>query len=214
MPDQVVVPGADEHGVDERRVNGRRQGEESQANGTPHGHLPDSQPVRDCQPVPENQQVAENQTPTDQASDHRSTGEPELADEKLADGGLDVEAGIDQPTADQPTAGQPGVGTDQNPMSASETGPWRQLLRDQVPFGLVLLVAVAGIVRLVEYHWRQGTVLLGAALLVAAVLRAIFPADRAGLLRVRGRAIDVLSYAGLAACMMFVAFTIAGGPLS
>jgi hypothetical protein len=142
------------------------------------------------------------------------TREPELTDDKPADSGPaggepDVEAGIDQPAVDRP-----GAGTGENPVSASETGPWRQLLRDQVPFGIVLLVAVAGIVRLVEYHWRQGAVLLGAALLVAAVLRAAFPDERAGLLRVRGRVIDVLSYAALAACMMFVAFTIAGGPLS
>jgi hypothetical protein len=105
-------------------------------------------------------------------------------------------------------------GENQNPASELETGPWRRLLRDQVPFAVVLLVAVAGIVRLVEYHWRQGAALLGGALLLAAVLRALFPADRAGLLGVRGRAIDVLSYAALGACMMFVAFTIQGGPLS
>jgi hypothetical protein len=101
-----------------------------------------------------------------------------------------------------------------DPVAELETGPWRRLLRDQVPFAVVLLVAAAGIVRLVEYHWRQGAALLGGALLVAAVLRAVFPANRAGLLGVRGRAVDVLSYAGLGACMMFVAFTIQGGPLS
>ncbi|HEX9337846.1 MAG TPA: DUF3017 domain-containing protein, partial [Pseudonocardiaceae bacterium] len=38
------------------------------------------------------------------------------------------------------------------------------------------------------------------------------PARRAGLLAVRGRAVDVLSYAGLGALVMFVAGTITGGP--
>jgi DUF3017 family protein len=77
---------------------------------------------------------------------------------------------------------------------------------------MVLLVAAVGIVRITQYHWRQGAALIGAALVLAALFRAILPPRRAGLLAVRGRPVDVLSYAGLGALMVFVAVTIQGGP--
>lgn len=94
----------------------------------------------------------------------------------------------------------------------TEPGGWRGAVRDHAAFALVLLVGVVGIIRLVQYHWREGAALLGAALLVAALLRTVLPDPRAGLLVVRGRRVDVLSYAGLGVCVLFVAFTIAGGP--
>ena len=76
------------------------------------------------------------------------------------------------------------------------------------PTGLVLLIAAAGMVRVLTEHWRQGGVLLGAALLVAAVLRGALSPDRAGLLVIRSRPLDVLGYAGLGAAMVFLAVTI------
>lgn len=94
----------------------------------------------------------------------------------------------------------------------TEAGGWRAAVRDHAAFALVLLVGVVGIIRLVQYHWREAAALLGAALLLAALLRTVLPDPRAGLLVVRGRRVDVLSYAGLGVCVLFVAFTIAGGP--
>jgi hypothetical protein len=94
----------------------------------------------------------------------------------------------------------------------TEPGGWRGAVRDHAAFALVLLVGVVGIIRIVEYHWRQGAALLGAALLLAALLRTVLQDRRAGLLVVRGRRIDVLCYAGLGVCVLFVAFTITGGP--
>ena len=77
-----------------------------------------------------------------------------------------------------------------------------------VPTALVLLIAGAGMVRVLMEHWRQGGVLLGAALIVAAVLRGALDPERAGLLAIRSRALDVLGYALLGGAMVFLAVTI------
>jgi thiol:disulfide interchange protein len=104
--------------------------------------------------------------------------------------------------ADQPPADTP----------VPEPGGWLGAVRTHLGFAMVLLVAAVGIVRITQYHWRQGAALIGAALVLAALFRAILPPRRAGLLAVRGRPVDVLSYAGLGALMVFVAVTIQGGP--
>jgi hypothetical protein len=79
---------------------------------------------------------------------------------------------------------------------------------------LVLLIAVAGLARVLGEHWRQGSVLLGGALLVAAVLRATLPPSRAGLLAIRGRMIDVLCYGGFGVLIVALALTITRGSLA
>ncbi len=84
--------------------------------------------------------------------------------------------------------------------------------RAQLPFAAVMLIVVLGLVRIVMYHWRQGTVLIGVALLVAAVLRIVLSDQRAGLLAVRTRKVDFLLYGGFGGMIMFVALTITGGP--
>lgn len=87
-------------------------------------------------------------------------------------------------------------------------------MRSHIPLILVLAVTAVGITRIAMYHWREGTVLIGAALLVAGLLRALLPTDRVGLVALRGRGIDVLLYGGLGVMMLFVALTIQGGPLN
>lgn len=77
-----------------------------------------------------------------------------------------------------------------------------------LPSAAVLLVAAAGMVRVLGAHWRQGGVLLGAALLLAAVLRAVLAPEGAGLLVIRSRVLDVLGYAALGAGMVLLAVTI------
>lgn len=84
----------------------------------------------------------------------------------------------------------------------------------QVPFAVVLLVVAVAVLRIVQYHWREGAALIGAALLLAGVLRAVLPTERAGLLAIRGKLVDIVTYAGLAAAVLYVALTIIGGPLS
>jgi hypothetical protein len=86
-------------------------------------------------------------------------------------------------------------------------------VRKNLPLLLVLAVLTVGLIRIVMYHWREGTVLVGMALLLAALLRALLPSERVGLVAVRGRGADVLLYAGLAVAIMFVSLTIQGGPL-
>ncbi|MDX3195639.1 DUF3017 domain-containing protein [Streptomyces sp. MN03-5084-2B] len=83
----------------------------------------------------------------------------------------------------------------------------------QLPFAVVLLVVAVAALRIFQYHWREGAALIGAALLLAAVLRAVLPAARAGLLAIRGKIVDVVTFTSLAAAVLYVALTIIGGPL-
>jgi hypothetical protein len=89
---------------------------------------------------------------------------------------------------------------------------WPMALRSQLAFAVVLVVVAVGVIRLGQYHWREGSVLIAGALLLAGLCRAVLPPRLAGLLVVRGRPIDVASYVVLAALMLFVALTLTGGP--
>jgi DUF3017 family protein len=90
-------------------------------------------------------------------------------------------------------------------------GRWGALAA-QWAFLLVLLVAAVGVLRILQYHWREGAVLIGGALVLAGLLRAVLPTARVGLVAVRGRLVDVLAYAALAGMILFVALTLTGGP--
>ncbi len=90
----------------------------------------------------------------------------------------------------------------------------RTSLRPQLTFGLVLAVVLIGMVRIAQYHWREGTVIIGGALLLAAGLRAVLPPERTGLLGIRRRSMDVVTYGVFGLLMLFVALTITGGPLA
>jgi Protein of unknown function (DUF3017) len=83
-----------------------------------------------------------------------------------------------------------------------------------LPGALVAAITLAGMALVVTQHWRKGAALLGAALLVAAVLRMVLPPDRVGLLAIRSRVIDVLCYSGFGVVMAVLAFTITRGSLS
>jgi uncharacterized membrane protein YvlD (DUF360 family) len=78
----------------------------------------------------------------------------------------------------------------------------------------VLLIAATGMVRTLTQHWREGAVLLGGALIVAAVLRLLLPTDRVGLLAIRSRPIDVLCYGGLGTVIAVLAMTITASLLN
>lgn len=87
-------------------------------------------------------------------------------------------------------------------------------MKSHIPLILVLAVTAVGLIRIAMYHWREGTVLLGVALLIAGLLRALLPGDRVGLVAIRSRPVDVLVYGGLGVMMIAVALTITGGPLN
>jgi hypothetical protein len=83
-----------------------------------------------------------------------------------------------------------------------------------LPAALVAVIALVGMGLVLSQHWRRGAVLLGAALLVAAVLRLALQAEQAGLLAIRSKAIDVLCYSGLGVTMVLLAVTITRGSLT
>jgi hypothetical protein len=86
--------------------------------------------------------------------------------------------------------------------------------RDQLAFGVVLGMVLLGMVRVAQYHWREGAAVVGAALLVAAGLRAVLSPRRAGLLAIRGRMLDVATYGVFGLLVLVLAVTITGGPLT
>ncbi|MGW1676957.1 DUF3017 domain-containing protein [Saccharopolyspora sp. NPDC002376] len=90
----------------------------------------------------------------------------------------------------------------------SEQFGGKSRLSMHVPFGLVLFIALVGFLLVAMQHWRRGAALLALAMLVAAVLRAVISQDRAGLLAIRSRAVDVLLYSGFGVVILSVAMTI------
>lgn len=71
--------------------------------------------------------------------------------------------------------------------------------------GLVLLAAF-GLV--VAGYWRRGALVLAIAVGIASALRLTMPEDRAGLLVVRSRIVDVITTAAVSAAMFYIAWTI------
>ena len=90
----------------------------------------------------------------------------------------------------------------------------RSRLPVHAPMTFVLLIAGAGMVRTLTQHWREGAVLLGGALIVAAVLRLLLPTDRVGLPALGGRRIVVLAYGGLGTVIAVLAKTITASLLN
>ncbi|MGH3796159.1 MAG: DUF3017 domain-containing protein [Pseudonocardiaceae bacterium] len=86
--------------------------------------------------------------------------------------------------------------------------------RAQLGFGAILLVMLVALVRIVQYHWREGAAIIGGALLLAAGLRAVLSTERAGLLAIRCRGLDVLTYSGFGLLVLALSLTITGGPLT
>lgn len=87
-------------------------------------------------------------------------------------------------------------------------------LRRQLPFLAVALVVAVAFWRIALHHWREGAAEIGVALVLAAVLRARSTRETAGLLAVRGKRVDVVTYAVAGVVLVLVALTITGGPLA
>ena len=83
-----------------------------------------------------------------------------------------------------------------------------------LPAALVAAITLAGMGLVLTQHWRRGAVLLGGALLVAAVLRLAVPPERIGLLAIRSRVIDVLCYGAFGVVMVVLAVQITRGSLT
>ncbi|WP_350278666.1 DUF3017 domain-containing protein [Kribbella sp. HUAS MG21] len=63
--------------------------------------------------------------------------------------------------------------------------------RSQWPLALSLLVALAGVVVLWFYDWRNGVLIFAGAVGLAGLLRALLSDAAAGLLHVRSRMFDI-----------------------
>ena len=78
----------------------------------------------------------------------------------------------------------------------------------QLPLLAVLVVVAVGLLVVTVGHWRAGIVLIGLALLAAAVLRLLLPVRRAGFLAVRSRPVDVALLAGTGVLLTVIVLTI------
>ena len=81
------------------------------------------------------------------------------------------------------------------------------LLR-QLPLLAVLVVVAVGLVLVTFGHWRRGIVIIGLALIGAAVLRLLVPLRRVGFLAVRSRTVDVVLLAGTGLLLTVIVLTI------
>ena len=78
-------------------------------------------------------------------------------------------------------------------------GSWFEAVFRQWPLLLVLAVIAAGIITTADDHFRRGTFVIAGGVCLAAVLRAVLPRERAGLLAVRSRVLDILTLSFLGA---------------
>jgi hypothetical protein len=79
---------------------------------------------------------------------------------------------------------------------------------DQWPLALVLLAMASGLVILTFVDFRVGAIVLGAALVFAGALRTVLTHERAGLLAIRGRPIDLMTMYGLGVALTTVAVVV------
>ena len=87
-----------------------------------------------------------------------------------------------------------------------------QWMVEQLAFLVVLLVVAAAFLYLIVEpgHWRRGSGGVAVAMLLAALLRAVLPPARAGLLVVRARWIDVVVFAVMGGLILGVAVRLHG----
>jgi hypothetical protein len=78
----------------------------------------------------------------------------------------------------------------------------------QLPLLAVLTVVGIGLVVVAFDYWRRGIVIVGLALLGAAVLRLMLPVRRVGFLAVRSRPVDVVLLAGTGLALTVIVLTI------
>ena len=81
----------------------------------------------------------------------------------------------------------------------------------QLPLFAVLVAVGLGLLIVTFDYWRRGLVLIGLALIGAAVLRLLLPVRRAGFLAVRSRPLDVVLLAGTGLALTVIALAIPAG---
>ena len=78
----------------------------------------------------------------------------------------------------------------------------------QLPLLAVLVMVGGGLLVLAFDHWRTGVVVIGLALIGAAVLRLLLPVRRVGFLAVRSRPVDVVLLAVTGLVLTVIVLTI------
>jgi hypothetical protein len=81
-------------------------------------------------------------------------------------------------------------------------------VRAQWPILTVGLIFVVAFALVAANFWRRGALLIGIGVGVAAALRLLLSDDRAGLLVVRSKAIDLVTTATVSAAVIYIASTI------
>ena len=84
----------------------------------------------------------------------------------------------------------------------------RKVFGGQWPILLVGLIIVAAFGLVVAGYWRRGGLVIGIGVGVAAVLRLVLSDDRAGLLVVRTKGVDVVTTAIVSAALIYIAWTV------
>jgi hypothetical protein len=75
----------------------------------------------------------------------------------------------------------------------------------ETPLMLAVLVMVVGLAVIVLGDWRAGSRMIGGAVLLAGVLRLVLHDEQAGMLAVRGKAVDVTTMALLGTAVLALA---------
>lgn len=76
----------------------------------------------------------------------------------------------------------------------------------------VLATTTAGVAMVVLDQWRSGLLVVGVGMLGGSVLRAMLNDERAGMLGIRGRWLDVLTMAALGSAVVVLALVIPDRP--
>ncbi|MDT5003595.1 MAG: hypothetical protein QOJ24_771 [Mycobacterium sp.] len=84
----------------------------------------------------------------------------------------------------------------------------RKVFRGQWPILLVGVIFLTAFALVVAGYWRRGALVLGIGVAVAAALRLALTDDRAGLLVVRSKGIDLVTTATASAAVLYIAATI------
>lgn len=84
----------------------------------------------------------------------------------------------------------------------------RKVVAGQWPILLVGLIFTAAFGLVVAGYWRRGALVIGVGVGIAAALRLTLTDDRAGLLVVRSKGIDLATTATVSAAVLYIAATI------
>ncbi len=76
------------------------------------------------------------------------------------------------------------------------------------PFALVVLMVLAAGGFIMADRWRRAAILVGIAMLVGAIFRAALRDHQVGLLAVRNRPVDVVTYAAFGVAIIVLASSI------